>query len=234
MTLMAAVGGEPVTKTIEGRERYTVNVRYFRDYRSNIDSLKRVLIGTPDGKQIPMGQVANIEMVQGPSMIRNENGLLSSFVYVDVADRDIGSYVKDAKKLVEGQYELPPGIDLSWSGQYENMERVKEKLKVIVPITLFIIIFLIYMNTKSWAKTSIVLLAVPFSAIGAFWTLYLLDYNMSIGVWVGLLALLGLDAETGVFMLLYLDLAYDKAVKENKMNSFSELKHAIYQGAVKE
>lgn len=233
MSLMAAVGGEPVTKTIEGRERYTVNVRYFRDYRSNIDSLKRVLIGTPDGKQIPMGQVANIEMVQGPSMIRNENGLLSSYVYVDVTGRDIGSYVKDAKKLVEGKYELPPGVNLTWSGQYENMERVKEKLKVIVPITFFIIIFLIYMNTQSWAKTSIVLLAVPFSAIGAIWTLYLLDYNMSIGVWVGLLALLGLDAETGVFMLLYLDLSYDKAVKDGKMNSFNDLKDAVYEGAVK-
>lgn len=233
MALMAAVGGEPVTKTVEGRERYTVNVRYFQDYRSNIDSLKRVLIGTPDGKQIPMGQVANIQMVQGPSMIRNENGLLSSFVYVDVVGRDIGSYVKDAKKMVEGKYELPPGINLSWSGQFENMERAAEKLKVIIPLTLFIIVFLIYLNTQSWVKTSIVLLAVPFSAIGAFWTLWLLDYNMSIAVWVGLLALLGLDAETGVFMLLYLDLAYEDAVKKGKMNSFSDLKDAVYHGAVK-
>lgn len=231
--LMTAVGGEPVTKTVEGRERYTVNVRYFRDYRSNIDALKRVLIATPDGKQIPMGQVASIEMVQGASMIRNENGLLSSFVYIDVADRDIGSYVKDAKKLVEENYKLPPGIDLSWSGQYENMERVEEKLKVIVPITLFVIVFLIHLNTGSWVKTSIVLLAVPFSAIGAFWTLYILDYNMSIAVWVGLLALLGLDAETGIFMLLYLDLAYDKAVKNGKVSSFAELKAAIHDGAVK-
>lgn len=233
MALMTAVGGEPVTKTVEGRERYTVNVRYFRDYRSNIDALKRVLIATPNGKQIPMGQVASIEMVQGASMIRNENGLLSSFVYIDVADRDIGSYVKEAKKLVEESYKLPPGVNLSWSGQYENMERVKEKLKVIVPVTLFIIVFLIHLNTGSWVKTSIVLLAVPFSAIGAFWTLYILDYNMSIAVWVGLLALLGLDAETGIFMLLYLDLSYDKAVKEGKVNSFSQLKAAIHDGAVK-
>lgn len=233
MSLMAAVGGQPVTNTIEGRERYTVNVRYFRDYRSNIDALKRVLIATPDGKQIPMGQVAHIEMIQGPSMIRNENGLLSSFVYVDVADRDIGSYVKEAKKLVEDKYELPPGVTLSWSGQYENMQRVKEKLKVIVPVTLFIIIFLIHMNTGSWVKTGIVMLAVPFSAIGAFWILYILDYNMSIAVWVGLLALLGVDAETGIFMLLYLDLSYDKAVKDGKMTSFNDLKHAIHEGAVK-
>ncbi len=233
MALMTAVGGEPVTKTVEGRERYTVNVRYFADFRSNVDALKRVLISTPAGNQIPMGQVATIEMVQGPSMIRNENGLLSSFVYVDVADRDIGSYVKAAKKLVEEEYSLPPGIDLSWSGQYENMERVKEKLKVIIPLTLFIIIFLIYLNTKSWIKTSIVLLAVPFSAIGAFWILYILDYNMSIAVWVGLLALLGVDAETGIFMLLYLDIAYEKAVKDGKMNSFDDLKLAVHEGAVK-
>ncbi len=233
MALMTAVGGEPVTKTVEGRERYTVNVRYFADFRSNVDALKRVLISTPAGNQIPMGQVATIEMVQGPSMIRNENGLLSSFVYVDVADRDIGSYVKDAKKLVEEEYSLPPGIDLSWSGQYENMERVKEKLKVIIPLTLFIIVFLIYLNTKSWIKTSIVLLAVPFSAIGAFWILYILDYNMSIAVWVGLLALLGVDAETGIFMLLYLDIAYEKAVKDGKMNSFNDLKVAVHEGAVK-
>ena len=233
MALMTAVGGEPVTKTVEGRERYTVNVRYFADFRSNVDALKRVLISTPAGNQIPMGQVATIEMVQGPSMIRNENGLLSSFVYVDVADRDIGSYVQDAKKLVEEEYSLPPGIDLSWSGQYENMERVKEKLKVIIPLTLFIIIFLIYLNTKSWIKTSIVLLAVPFSAIGAFWILYILDYNMSIAVWVGLLALLGVDAETGIFMLLYLDIAYEKAVKDGKMNTFNDLKLAVHEGAVK-
>jgi Cu(I)/Ag(I) efflux system membrane protein CusA/SilA len=232
-TLMSAVGGQVVTNTVEGRERYSVNVRYFRDYRSNIDALKRVLIDTPTGQQIPLGQVANIEMVQGPSMLRNENGLLSSFVYVDVADRDIGSYVKDAKRLVEENYELPPGVSLNWSGQYENMERVKERLKVIIPVTLFVIIFLIHMNTGSWIKTGIVLLAVPFSAIGAFWLLWGLDYNMSIAVWVGLLALLGIDAEMGIFMLLYLDIAYDNAKKEGKMKSFSDLKEAIHEGAVK-
>jgi Cu(I)/Ag(I) efflux system membrane protein CusA/SilA len=231
--LMAAVGGEPVTKTVEGRERYTVNVRYHRDFRSDVEALKHVLIGSMGGAQIPMGQVADIEMVQGPSMIRNENGLLSSYVYVDVADRDIGSYVEDAKKLVQQKLKVPAGIDLVWSGQYENMVRVKEKLKVIVPITLFIIILLLFLNTQSWIKTSIILLAVPFSAVGAIWFLYFLGYNISIAVWVGLIALLGVDAETGIFMLLYLDLAYDKALKAGKIKSFNDLKAAIHEGAVK-
>ncbi len=231
--LMTAVGGEPITKTIEGRERYTVNVRYSHDYRSNLDALKRVLIPTPEGHQIPMGQVADIEMVQGPSMIRNENGLLSSYVYIDVSDRDIGGYVEDAKRVVSEKLALPAGVALQWSGQYENMIRVKEKLKVIVPITLVIIILLLFANTRSWIKTSIILLAVPFSAIGAVWLLYLLGYNMSIAVWVGLIALLGVDAETGIFMLLYLDLAYEKAKKAGKLKTFADLQLAIHEGAVK-
>lgn len=231
--LMASVGGDPITKTIEGRERYTVNVRYSNDFRSNIDALKRVLVPTSSGAQIPMGQIADIAFVQGPAMIRNENGLLSSYVYIDVADRDIGSYVRDAKKLVNEKLKTPGGIALSWSGQYENMIRVKEKLKVIVPITLFIIILLLYANTRSWIKTSIILLAVPFSAVGAIWFLYLLDYNMSIAVWVGLIALLGVDAETGIFMLLYLDIAYEKAKKEGRIRAFSDIRDAVHYGAVK-
>ncbi len=232
-SLMAAVGGDPISKTVEGRERYSINVRYGRDFRSNIDDLKRVLIGTPSGAQIPMGQVAEIKMVQGPSMIRNENGMLSSYVYIDVADRDVGSYVQDAKKTLEQEYKLPKGVHLEWSGQYENMIRVREKLKVIVPITLFIVFMLLFANTRSWVKTAIILLAVPFSAVGAVWLLFLLGYNVSIAVWVGLIALLGVDAETGIFMLLYLDLAYDKAKKEGKMNTFDDLREAIYHGAVK-
>ncbi|MBI2026883.1 MAG: efflux RND transporter permease subunit [Deltaproteobacteria bacterium] len=231
--LMAAVGGEPITKTIDGRQRFTINARYSQDFRSNIDSLKRVLVETPSGSQIPIGQIADISMVQGPSMIRNENGLLSSYVYIDIADRDIESFVTDAKKKVLEKLTLPSGITLNWSGQYENMQRVREKLKVIIPITLFIIILLLFANTKSWPKTFIILLAVPFSAIGALWLLYLLDYNMSIAVWVGLVALLGVDAETGIFMLLYLDLSYNKAVSEGRMKTFSNLKEAIHEGAVK-
>jgi Cu(I)/Ag(I) efflux system membrane protein CusA/SilA len=231
--LMTAVGGDPISRTVEGRERYTISVRYQQDYRSNVDQLKRVLVTAPNGAQIPMGQIADIEMAQGPAMIRNENGLLSSYVYIDIADRDIGSYVKDAKKAVAESVDLPSGMTLAWSGQYENMIRVKEKLKLIIPITLFIIILLLHANTKSWPKTAIILLAVPFSAVGAIWFLYLLDYNMSIAVWVGLIALLGVDAETGIFMLLYLDLAYEKAKADGKMRTFSDLREAIHHGAVK-
>lgn len=231
--LMTAIGGDPVSKTVEGRERYTINVRYARDFRNNIDDLKRVLVMTPSGGQIPMGTVADLQMVQGPAMIRNENGMLSSYVYIDVADRDVGSYVKEAKALVDEELKARSGVHLAWSGQYEHMERVKEKLKLVVPITLFIVFLLLFANTKSWVKTSIILLAVPFSAVGAVWFLYLLDYNMSIAVWVGLIALLGVDAETGIFMLLYLDLAYDREKKAGRMNSFEDLKEAIYHGAVK-
>ncbi|MCM2323356.1 MAG: CusA/CzcA family heavy metal efflux RND transporter [Oligoflexia bacterium] len=231
--LMMAVGGDPISKTIEGRERYTIQVRYGRDYRSNLDDLRRILISMPDGAQIPMGEVAELELVQGPSMIRNENGMLSGYVYIDVADRDIGSYVRDAKATVEREFKPRTGYALQWSGQYEHMTRVKDKLKVVVPLTLLLIILLLYANTRSWTKTSIVLLAVPFSAIGAIWLLWGLDYNMSIAVWVGLIALLGVDAETGIFMLLYLDLAYDKAVKEGRMRNWADLKDAIHHGAVK-
>jgi Cu(I)/Ag(I) efflux system membrane protein CusA/SilA len=230
--LMSAVGGNPVSKTIEGQERYTISVRYARDFRSDLDSLRRVLIGTPDGAQIPMGEVADIEMVEGPSMIRNENGMLSSYVYVDVAGRDIGSYVQEARKLVSSELRLPEGVSLHWSGQYENMIRVHERLKVVIPITLFLVILLLFANTRSWAKTAIVLLAVPFSAIGAVWLLYLLGYNLSIAVWVGLIALLGVDAETGIFMLLYLDLAYEKARAAGRMRDFEDLRLAIHEGAV--
>lgn len=231
--LTTAVGGETISRTVEGRERYSINIRYARDYRSDIDALKHVLVATPNGTQIPMGEIADIEMLSGPSMMRNENGMLSSYVYIDVVNRDIGSYVREAKHLLTQQLKLPTGLALSWSGQYENMLRIKEKLKVIIPLTLFLVIFLLHLNTRSWPKTAIILLAVPFSAVGAVWLLYLLGYNFSIAVWVGLIALLGVDAETGIFMLLYLDLAYEDAKRAGKMNSLQELNEAIYHGAVK-
>jgi Cu(I)/Ag(I) efflux system membrane protein CusA/SilA len=231
--LMTAVGGDPISKTIEGRERYSINVRYDRDFRSNIDDLKHVLIAAPNGAQIPIGTVADLQMVQGPAMIRDENGMLSSYVYIDIADRDVGSYVADAKKKLINEFRAPTGIHLEWSGQYEHMIRVREKLKVVVPITLFLVFLLLFANTKSWIKTSIILLAVPFSAVGAVWLLFLLGYNMSIAVWVGLIALLGVDAETGIFMLLYLDLAYESEKKAGRMRNFADLKEAIYHGAVK-
>ena len=229
-----AIGGENVTTTVEGRERYPVNVRYMRDFRSDLGALGRVLVPASGGqRQIPLSQLATIKTASGPSMIRNEDGLLTGYVYVDVAGRDENGYIEDAGRLIREKVKLPPGYAVSWSGQYESMQRVKERLMVVVPLTLFLILILLYMNTRSMTKTLIVLLAVPFSAVGAFWFLYLLGYNMSIGVWVGLIALLGVDAETGVFMLLYLDLAYEQAKREGRLRSLADLQEAIRYGAVK-
>jgi copper/silver efflux system protein len=233
MVVMNAVGGDNVTTTVEGRERYPVNVRYMRDFRNSVDALSRVLVPTAAGQHIPVSQLADLEFVQGPAMIRDEDALLAGYIYVDVSGRDVGSYVEEAKQVVRQQVQLPAGYSISWSGQYEAMERVREKLTLVIPITLFLILMLLYMNTKSVTKTFIVLLAVPFSAVGAIWFLYLLDYNMSIGVWVGLIALLGVDAETGVFMLLYLDLAYEEAKKAGRLRNLKELREAIMHGAVK-
>jgi Cu(I)/Ag(I) efflux system membrane protein CusA/SilA len=233
MIITSAVGGENITTTVEGRERYPVNIRYQRDFRSTIDGLKRTLIPTMDGKHIPMAQVADINLLSGPGMIRDENGRLSGYVYVDMAGRDVGGYVEDAKRAVKEKVKLPTGYTLVWSGQYEYMQRVKERLLVVVPLTIFIVFLLIYFNTKSIAKTLIILLAVPFSAVGAIWLLYLLDYNMSIAVWVGLIALMGVDAETGVFMLLYLDLAYYERRDKGLMKTKEHLREAIVDGAVK-
>lgn len=232
--LMSAIGGENVTTTIEGRERYPVNVRYLRDFRSDVGSLGRVLVPVMDGKtQIPVSQLADLKMSSGPAMLRDENGMLNGYVYVDVAGRDVGSYVDEAKQLVRQKVKLPAGYTLVWSGQYEAMQRVKERLTVILPLTLFLIVMLLYLNTKSATETLIIVLAVPFSAIGAIWLLYLLGYNMSIGVWVGLIALLGVDAETAVFMLLYLNISYENAKKTGRMKSLEDLQAAIHDGAVK-
>ena len=231
--LMSAVGGEPVTTTVEGRERYPVNVRYLRDYRTDLDALQRVLVSTPTGAQIPLAQIADISVKTGPGMIRDEDGRLSGYVYVDVSGRDIGSYIVDAKRAVADRVSVPAGYQLVWSGQYESMERVKERLKLVLPITLFIVFLLLYFNTGSVVKTFIILLAVPFSAIGAIWLLYFLNYNMSIAVWVGLIALLGVDAETAVFMLLYLDLAYHDAIRKGEMRNWDDLRESIVNGAVK-
>jgi Cu(I)/Ag(I) efflux system membrane protein CusA/SilA len=229
-----AIGGQNVTTTIEGRERYPVNVRYMRDFRSDLGALGRILVSASGGqRQIPLSQLATIRTVNGPSMIRDEDGLLTGYVYVDIADRDPNSYIEEAGQLLREKIKLPAGYAISWSGEYEGLQRVKERLTVVLPITLFLILLLLYLNTRSLTKTMIVLLAVPFSAIGAFWFLYLLDYNLSIGVWVGLIALLGVDAETGVFMLLYLDLAYEQAKKEGRLRSLADLQEAIRYGAVK-
>jgi copper/silver efflux system protein len=233
ITVMSAIGGENITTTVEGRERYPVNVRYGRPYRESIEELKRVLVATPSGAQIPMAQIADLRFVEGPSMIRNENGQLAGYVYIDMAGRDVGGYVEEAKQRVAASVQLPKGYNLVWSGQYENMLRVQERLKVVLPLTLFLIALLLYMNTKSGVKTGIVLLAVPFSLVGAVWLLYALDYNVSIAVWVGMIALMGLDAETGVFMLLFLDLSYDERVRAGRMRTESDLEEAVVHGAVK-
>ena len=231
--VMSAIGGENITSTVEGRERYPINVRYARDFRDNLPELRRVLVPTPAGAHVPLAQLADIRMVEGPAMIRSENGQLAGYVYVDMAGRDIGGYVEEAKTLVEQQLSLPTGYSLLWSGQYENLARVRERLKVVIPLTLFLIAVLLYMNTRSAVKAGIVLLAVPFSLIGAIWLLYLLDYNTSIAVWVGMIALMGLDAETGVFMLLFLDLSYEEQVRAGRMRHESDLEEAIVDGAVK-
>jgi len=229
-----AIGGENVTTTIEGRERYPVNVRYLRDFRSDFGALGRVLVAASGGqRQIPLAQLATIQAASGPAMIRNEDGLLTGYVYVDLAGRDPESYIQEADRLLRDRVKLQPGYAFAWSGQYEAMQRVKSRLAVVVPLTLLLVFLLLYMNTRSVTKTCIVALAVPFSAVGAVWFLYLLGYNMSIGVWVGLIALLGVDAETGVFMLLYLDLAYEKAKREGRLRSLAELQRAILEGAVK-
>lgn len=231
--MMSAIGGENITTTVEGRERYPVNVRYMRDFRDSIQDLKRILVTTPSGENVPLGQLADIRKLEGPAMIRDENAMLAGYVYVDISGKDIGGYVHQAKKIVSEKVQVPTGYQLIWSGQYENMQRVKERLKMVLPLTFFLIALLLYLNTKSAIKTGIVLLAVPFSLIGAVWLLYLLDYNISIAVWVGMIALMGLDAETGVFMLLYLDMAYHESERQGKMNSYQDLSEAIVHGAVK-
>jgi copper/silver efflux system protein len=231
--IMSAVGGENVTTTIEGRARFPVNVRYPRELRDDPEVLGRVLVMTPSGAQVPLSQIADVRRVTGPAMIRNENGLLAGYVYVDLTTSDVGGYVDHAKEVVAREVTLSPGYSLEWSGQYENMLRVRERLKVVVPITLFLIFFLLYMNTRSAAKAGIVMLAVPFSVVGAVWLMYALGYNVSIAAWVGMIALMGLDAETGVFMLLFLDLAYDEARRRGALRFKGGLEEAIVHGAVK-
>jgi len=252
--IQSAIGGMNITTTVEGRERYPVNIRYPRELRNDIEKLKRVLVPVmmtdrdqtmdkgnlgsgfrapgPVSPQIPLEQLAEIKIVKGPPVIKSEEGLLTSYVYIDFSGRDVGGYVEEAKGRV-ADLKIPEGYRLKWSGEYEHLVRTHDKLKLVIPLTLLIIFVLIYMNTKSTVKTMIVLLAVPFSLVGSFWFLYFLNYNMSIAVWVGIIALAGLDAETGVIMLLYLDLAYEQWKKEGKMRNLADLKDAVMHGAVK-
>ncbi len=231
--VMSAIGGENITTTVEKRARYPVNIRYPRELRDNVDRLREVLVPTPSGAQIPIAQIADIKKVTGPSMLRDENGMLAGYVFVDLSSNDIGGYVEKAKEIVGKGLQVPTGYSLVWSGQYENMLRVRERLKIVIPITLVLIFALLYMNTKSAMKASIVMLAVPFSLIGAVLLMWILGYNISIAAWVGMIALMGLDAETGVFMLLFLDLSYEEAKRKGVLRNKGELIEAIIHGAVK-
>jgi Cu(I)/Ag(I) efflux system membrane protein CusA/SilA len=227
-----AIGGKTITTTVEGRERYPVSARYARDFRQDLDSLKRVLVPTPTGAQVPISLLADIQFKTGPPSIRNENGQLVGFVFVDPTTSDIDGYVRAASQRIHERVKFPAGYYHQWAGQFEYLKAAEARLKIVIPFTLLIIFVLLYINTKSVAKTAIVLLAVPFSLVGAFWMLYLLGYHMSVAVWVGLIALAGLDAETGVIMLLYLDHAWEKFRAEGRMNSLGELYEAVKEGAV--
>jgi len=249
-----AIGGKTIATTVEGRERYPISVRYARDFRDDVDSLKRVLVATPMSPatsapsamsakgapdeaatrtpQVPMSLLADISFKTGPPSIRNENGQLVGFVFVDITSSDIEGYVRAAVQRISERVTFPPGYYIQWAGQFEYLKAAEARLRIVVPITLLIIFVLIYMNTQSTTKTIIVLLAVPFSLVGAFWLLYLLGYNMSVAVWVGLIALAGLDAETGVVMLLYLDHAWEKYRSQGRMNNMKDLHDAVVEGAV--
>jgi len=228
-----AIGGDTVTTTVEGRARYPVNVRFAKDYRDSLDKLKRVLVSTPSGSNVQLAQLADVKMTLGPGMIRDENGLLTAYVYVDTEGVDLGSYVQSAKKLIAQKVQLPAGTNLVWSGQYENMERAAERFRIMIPLTLLIVFLLIYFNTQSFTETVMVLLAVPFSLVGAVWLLWLLGYNTSVPVWIGVIALAGLDAETGVVMLLYLNLSYKKFKGAGKLKTLADLESSVMDGAVK-
>jgi Cu(I)/Ag(I) efflux system membrane protein CusA/SilA len=230
--ILTALGGMNLTYTVEGLERYPVNLRYFQDYRENLPALRRVLIPTPTGAQIPMEQVADLKIRQGAPMVFSENARRASLIFVDIRDIDVGSYIKKAQALLAEKLKMPPGYSYFWSGQFEYMERARQRLQIIIPITLAIIFFILYINTQSITKVLIVLLAVPFSLVGAIWLLYLLGYHLSVAVIVGLIALAGLDAETGVVMLLYLDIAYHKAQKEGRLLTYRDTEDAVMEGAV--
>lgn len=228
----SAVGGKTVTTTVEGRERYPVNVRYARDFREDLDALKRVLVSTPGGAQVPISLLADIEFKTGPPSIRDENGQLTGFVFIDPATSDVAGYVRAAAEKIRQEVHFPPGYYIQWAGQFAYLQAAEARLQLVIPFTLLLIFLLLYLNTRSFVKTVIVLLAVPFSLIGAFWLLYFLDYNMSVAVWVGMIALAGLDAETGVVMLLYLDQAWEERRARDQMRTIDDLRAAIMEGAV--
>lgn len=230
--IMSAIGGMNVTQTVEGLERYPINVRYSRELRDNLPALQRVLIPTPAGPQIPLNYVADFEIVKGPPVIKSENARKTSWVYVDLRDTDVGSYVARAKEVVLDQMDMPEGYSMIWSGQYEYMERAKDRLRIVIPLTLLIILILLYFNFKNIQESLIVMLSLPFAMVGGVWLIYLLGYNLSVAVGVGFIALAGVAAETGVIMLVYLDQAYHKYEAEGRMASLNDLYAAVMEGSV--
>jgi Cu(I)/Ag(I) efflux system membrane protein CusA/SilA len=228
----SAIGGENISQTVEGRERYPINLRYPRDFRSTPNALERVLVSTPTGVQIPLGQLAKISPRMGPPVVRSEAAQITGWVFVDLAGRDIGGYVAEAMKAVEANVKIPTGYNLVWSGQYESMQRAKERLKVMVPLTLFLVVLLLYLNFRAVPQTLIVLLSIPFAILGAIWLLAALQYNMSVAVWVGIIALAGVAAETGVVMIVYLDEAYEHRKSAGTLRTRQDLHEAVFEGAV--
>ncbi len=231
--IMSAMGGMNLTTTVEGLERYPVNLRYMRELRDNLPALERTLVSTPGGAQVPLAQVANVRIHKGPPAIKSENARKTAWIYVDLSTSDIGGWVEKAKRVVAEHVAMPSGYTLAWSGQYEYMQAATKRLRLIIPITLLLIVLLLYASTRSWFRTAVVLLAVPFSLVGAMWFLYFSGYNLSLAVWVGIIALAGLDAETGVVMLLYLDTSFERFRKEGRMRDRADLRAAIHDGAVK-
>lgn len=231
--IMSALGGMDISYTVEGLERYPINVRYPHELRDNIPALKQTLVPTPTGAQVPLGQLATLRIHKGPPMVKSENARLTSWVFVDIADIDVGTYVNMAQKVVAENVKLPQGYSIVWSGQYEYMQAARKRLMVAVPLAFVLIVLLLYMSTRSWLRVGIVLLAVPFSLVGAVWLLWLMNYHLSLAVWVGVIALAGLDAETGVVMLLYLDTSFNRFKSEGRLNHRTDLWHAIHDGAVK-
>jgi len=230
--IMSAIGGMNVTQTVEGLERYPVNIRYSRELRDNLPALSRVLIATPTGAQIPLSYVADFTIVKGPSVIKSENARKTSWVYVDIRDIDIGTYVSQARMAIGQQVMLPEGYSIVWSGQYEYIQRAQQRLQLVVPLTLLVIFLLLYMNFRSISESMIVMLSLPFSLVGGIWLIHMLDYDLSVAVGVGFIALAGVAAETGVIMLIYLNQAYREKMMQGQMNSVKDLYDAIMIGAV--
>jgi len=227
-----ALGGDQITTTVEGRERFPVQVRYARDFRDSPEAIGQLLVSGERGLQVPLAQVAEIQFTPGPPMIRSENGYLNDLVSIDVRGRDVGGYVVEAKDVVAREVSIPAGYRLEWSGQYEALERVKSRLEVVVPLTIAVIALLLYLTFGSVAEMLIVMLSLPFALVGGVWVMWLLDYNLSIAVAVGFIALAGVAAETGVVMLIYLDHAWADITNGGRRPTRRELVGAIEHGAV--